>query len=117
MSLWRIFPAAADCQAWCDQAFATMVRDRAAGYGGMLNDFGAPGRPPVDVTVLADADLTGDRFPLLGMRAGEWQWDDGHTTAWAEPRQTADGNWAAPCLDPNDPDGQPEPAWPDPGPI
>lgn len=116
MTVWRIFATGPECQAWCDGQFAAMVRDRADEYGGVLNDFAAA-LTPTDVTVLDDADLTPDRFPLLGMRSGEWQWVDGHTTAWAEPRETAAGTWAAPCRDDNDPDGQPEPVWPDPGPI
>ena len=93
-----------------------MARERSTLNNGHLND-ATNGNASVDVTVLDDAAITPDRFPLWGQRSGQWNTIDGFTTAWAIPRETAAGEWAAPCRDPDDPAGQPEPAWPDPGPI
>lgn len=114
--LWRVFDTATECQAWCDAVWVTMVRRHASAHGGRLLDFGA-GLVAVEVDALPDEELTAYRFPLLGKRMGEWVLDGGFTTAWATPQVTADGRWAAPCFDPADVDGQPEPAWPMPEPL
>lgn len=111
--LWRIFVTEAGCQAWCDQQFVALARRRAVESAGVLWDF-MQGRRPVNVAQLPDAAITATRFPLMGRNAatGRWNTTSGFTTAWATAQPTADGRWAAPCLDPNDPNGQPEPAWP-----
>ena len=79
---WRIFATDADCRAWCDAQWVTMARDRSTLNDGHLND-ASNGGIPVDVTVLDDAAITPDRFPLWGQRSGQWNTIDGFTTAWA----------------------------------
>jgi hypothetical protein len=112
--LWRIFPTENACQSWCNQQFAQMARGRAATNSGILFDY-SNGRRQVDLNTLPDSQITGARFPLWGRNAktGEWNSEDGFITAWAEPRETAIGEWAAPCREPNDPHGHPEPEWPE----
>jgi len=114
MNLWRIFPSRQACQSWCDAQFAAMARQHAQVNNGVLFDY-SNGRRPVDIRPLPDQAITGARFPLWGRNAasGQWNTEFGFTTAWAIPQETADGRWAAPCRDPNDPNGQPEPAWPE----
>jgi hypothetical protein len=111
--MWRIFPTVADCQSYCDAAWRTLARTRAAANGNVLWDY-SNGRRPVNISTLPDQAITPARFPLLGRNqaTGKINMDSGWTTAWAEPRETADGQWAAPCVNPDDPNGQPEPAWP-----
>jgi hypothetical protein len=114
MKLWKVFSSFEDCQVWCQQQFVAMAQAKAATNNGILYDY-TNNRAPVDVTALPDADITGDRFPLWGKNAATHQWneDSGFTVAWAQPRETAGGEWAAPCRDPNDPGGVPEPEWPE----
>jgi hypothetical protein len=115
VSLWRIFSTEQQCAAWCRQQFAQMARERAQVNAGVLFDY-TNGKRPVDLNTLPDGQITGQRFPLWGKNeaTGEWNTEDGFTTAWAEPRETIDGQWAAPCRNPDDPNGQPEPEWPTP---
>jgi hypothetical protein len=113
MTLWRIFPTEQQCLTYCRQQFAQMARERAALNNDELFDY-TDGKRPVNVRTLPDAQITGARFPLWGKNAaaGAWNTESGFTTAWAEPRETADGQWAVQARDPSDPEGQPEPAWP-----
>jgi hypothetical protein len=111
--MWRIFPTEQQCATWCRQQFAQMARERAATNNGALFDY-SDGKRSVNVNNLPDAQVTGARFPLWGRNAAtnEWNTEFGFTTAWDEPRETAAGEWAAPCRVVDDPDGVPEPEWP-----
>jgi hypothetical protein len=115
VSLWRIFSTEQQCATWCRQQFAQMARERANINDGILFDH-HNNLQPVNVTAFPDSEITGNRFPLWGRNAVTHQWvsTEGFTTAWAEPRETIDGQWAAPCRNADDPDGQPEPEWPTP---
>lgn len=119
MALWRVFPTVGQAEAYCRQCYVGMVRQRAATLTRQeLDDhWNLPGK--VRVPDLPDAQINGSRFPLYGRNqaTGAWNATSGYTTAWAEPRQTADGDWAAQAIDPADPLAVPEPTWPDPGPV
>ena len=116
---WRIYATQQACQQWCDQQYAAMVRERAATLDPqeLVDHWDLPNR--ARIPDLPDSALVGSRFPLYGRNAasGAWNTTSGYTSAWAIPRETAAGDWAAECRDPQDPAGQPEPTWPDPGPI
>lgn len=95
--------------------FVEMALLRASHNGGVLFDY-YDGLAPVHLANISDREITGQRFPLWGINSatGEWNKKSGFTTAWAVPRQTISGKWAAPCMDPSDPAGLPEPEWPQP---
>jgi hypothetical protein len=96
---WRTFTTEAEAQAFADECWVRFVAQRDDGS--------------VRV-VLADGEA---QIVALGRRAddGELVTDEGWTTAWDVPRQTADGRWAVQAL-PGD-DGELEPEWPAPPPL
>jgi hypothetical protein len=111
MTDWKIFPSQAACQQYADQQWAAFLSnmpqvqipaaDRAKIPPQTSNPAGiTPGQAAACKTV-----------KLLGRNAeGTILQSDGASTAWATPRQTADGKWAVPCL-PGEV-GDPEPIWP-----
>lgn len=114
MLTYRVFDTLGQCNAYCAQMFVSMVRARAATMTRQeLHDhWNLPTK--ARIPELPDHVITGSRFPLYGRNqlTREWNTTAGFTTAWDKPRETANGQWAAQALDPDDPDAVPEPEWP-----
>lgn len=112
--MWRVFDTVGQARAYNAQCFAALVRKHAATLTDQEMDdhWDLPKR--ARIPDLPDSALTGGRFPIYGRNqaTGLFNTVSSFTRAWAEPRETADGRWAAPCLDPTDPEGVPEPSWP-----
>ena len=106
---YHTFATEAEAAAAAQAIFAARVRERAAANDGVLDDWHND-RAPASIAPLADADLTGDRFPLYAVNAatGQIEIERGHTTAYALLQQIADGRWVIPSPDETGEDGQPE---------
>lgn len=100
MMKYRVFETEAEATEASQAIYAGLVRERAAIYNGLLEKWNG-GIVPVDVTEWADTSLTGDKFPIYGHRASDNKLmkHEGHTTAWAVPRQINDGRWVFPSPD------------------
>lgn len=98
---YRIFETESEAAKASQAVYAELVRERAAIYDNVLEQWNGSIVVPVDLTGWPDETLTGDKFPIYGYRASDNKLmkQEGHTTAWAIPHQIIDGRWIFPSPD------------------
>lgn len=108
---WKIFVLQAEAQDYADVTWASLVQ--IAPIERIPEEFhDVKSRMPRDVREMTPDEIrTIAEVPLKGLDYEGNVVDAGYSGAWAIPRETADGQWAVPCLDKFDMGG-PMPEWP-----